>query len=321
MSEPREFDSPWKDALDDFLEPALDLFFPELSQAVDWSKGYESLNAELAEILRDAELGPTVADRLFRVTLKTGLAVGIAIHIEIQSQYDVGLPRRMFVYHYRIGDRFQVPVVSLAILGDERNQWHPVEYESIHFGTGVRFQFRTVKLMDWAERVSALDNPLSFVVSAHLESLKTNGNPEERKMSKWRLIRMLFDKGGSPERIRKLYRLIDWFLELPVELQRSLRHDIVKYEEEHKMPYVTSDERIAREDGRIEGRIEGRNEARCENLVEMIEMAANLKFGPAGQAFADQLKVNSPSLDMLLKLKGVILKSTSIAELQAAFNE
>ena len=264
VSEPREFDSPWKDALDDFLESALELFFPELHVAVDWTKGYDPLNAELAEILRDAELGPTVADRLFRVTLKSGEPVWVAIHIEIQSQYDVDLPRRMFVYHYRIWDRFQVPVVSLAILGDERISWRPNEYVTDHFGAGVHFRFHTVKLLDWSDRVAKLDTPLSFVVAAHLESLKTAKEPEERKSAKWNLIRTLFERGGSPERLRKLYRLIDWFLELPRELQTQLRTDIKRYEEGHKMPYVISDIRYAKEEGIEIGLEKGRNEGRTD---------------------------------------------------------
>ena len=40
----RAFDSPWKDALDLFLEQFLLFFFPRLHAAIDWSLGYESLD-------------------------------------------------------------------------------------------------------------------------------------------------------------------------------------------------------------------------------------------------------------------------------------
>ena len=141
----REFDSPWKDTLDEFLEPAMELFHPELFAAVDWSLGYETLDAELSEIVREAELGPTDADRLFRVTLRTGESLRLLIHAEVQSQHDPHLPRRMFVYHYRLKDRYDVPLVGLTILGDESTTWRPNDYNYGSYGTNVLFQFRMVK--------------------------------------------------------------------------------------------------------------------------------------------------------------------------------
>lgn len=285
--------------------------------AIDWTAGYRPLVTELSEIIRDSELGPTVADRLFQVTLKSGDAIWLAVHIEIQSQYDSNLPRRMFMYHYRIGDRFNVPVVSLAILGDESPKWKPTQYVSEQFGTGIQFRFHTVKLLDWADRLDlSVGNPIVFVIAAHLQSLQTAGHPNERKLAKWSLIREIIDAGGTPERIRKLYRLIDWFLELPVELQESLRSDIKKYEEERFMPYVTSDERIALDKGLLQGRVEGR----VEGTLDGIELFLRYKFGPAGQAFTDQLRASRPTLEQLTKIKNALEVTSNLDELRQLLN-
>ena len=54
----------------------------------------------------------------------------------------------MFTYYYRLLDRFDRPVVSLAILGDERPNWRPDRYETILWGYGAQFSFRAVKLLD-----------------------------------------------------------------------------------------------------------------------------------------------------------------------------
>ena len=39
-----DFDSPWKEALQLFLDPCLALLFPSVHEAIDWSKGYECYN-------------------------------------------------------------------------------------------------------------------------------------------------------------------------------------------------------------------------------------------------------------------------------------
>ena len=101
---------------------------------------------------RNAELGATLADKLFRVYLKDGTDVWLLIHIEVQAQPDGDFPRRMFVYHYRLLDRYNHEVLSIAILGDDRDTWRPSEFAQGRFGCNIRFQRSTVKLLDWRPR-------------------------------------------------------------------------------------------------------------------------------------------------------------------------
>ena len=44
--------------------------------------------------------------------------------------------KRMFVYNYRIFDRYEKPVASLAVLADEHKQWKPSSYG---FASSARF--------------------------------------------------------------------------------------------------------------------------------------------------------------------------------------
>ena len=39
-----EYDSPWKEALEQYFESFMELFFPKIHSEVDWSKGYEFLD-------------------------------------------------------------------------------------------------------------------------------------------------------------------------------------------------------------------------------------------------------------------------------------
>jgi hypothetical protein len=46
--------------------------------------------------------------------------------------------------------------------------------------------------------------------------------------------------------------------------------DLAAFEEERMMPYVSSIERIAREEGKAEGKIEGKAEAKVEILLRLL---------------------------------------------------
>jgi len=86
-----EFDSPWKEALDRFLPLFLAFFFPEVHAAIDWSRGYESLDKELQQVARAGELGVRLADKLFRVWRRDGLEAWVLIHVPEPGR--CGVPR------------------------------------------------------------------------------------------------------------------------------------------------------------------------------------------------------------------------------------
>jgi hypothetical protein len=47
----------------------------------------------------------------------------VLVHIEVQGQPERDFARRMFVYYYRIFDRYERPIMSVAILADEQADW------------------------------------------------------------------------------------------------------------------------------------------------------------------------------------------------------
>jgi hypothetical protein len=202
--------------------------------------------------------------------------------VEVQGRPDSEFPVRMYVYNYRGFDRYNRKVVSLAVLADEQRGWRPDRFGYSLWGCTIEFQFPVVKLLDYAERVEELErnpNPFAAVVLAHVQALKTRRNSESRRAWKVRLIKGLYERGLDREDIRRLFRLIDWIMELPKELDREFWSEIEKFEEARKMPYITSVERL----GRAEGKKEGRKEGRREGLVEGIEVALRLKFGDQGR--------------------------------------
>ena len=92
-------------------------------------------------------------------------------------------------------------------------------------------------------------------------------------------MRSLYERGLSREDILELFRLVDWILALSAENSKLFEEELARYEEEKKMPYVTSVERIGikkglqrgLERGRRKGRHEGQQEGRQELLLAVLE--------------------------------------------------
>ncbi len=70
-------------------------------------------------------------------------------------------------------------------------------------------------------------------------------------------MRNLYSAGFNQDEIREIFRLINWMMHLRLDLDRRFKSDLVAYKKELKMPYITSVERLAKEDGREEGREDG----------------------------------------------------------------
>ncbi len=52
----------------------------------------------------------------------------IYIHLEIQGSEQSEFAKRMFVYNYRIFDKYDRPVASMAVLADDSLDWKPQTY-------------------------------------------------------------------------------------------------------------------------------------------------------------------------------------------------
>jgi len=178
----------------------------------------------------------------------------------------------MFVYNYRIFDKYDKPVASFAILADRNRQWRPNSWGFAFAGSKHTLVFSIVKLVDYEPKIDerlTLDNMFGLITAAHLLTQQTRRKNEERYHAKLRLIRLLYERQWERKHIVELLRVIDWFLELPKEFRQKLKTEICQIEEQKKMKYVTSFERDALEEGFEKGIVEGVLQGR-------IEVARNL---------------------------------------------
>ncbi|WP_448563564.1 hypothetical protein [Trichothermofontia sp.] len=145
-------DSPWKIILEQYFPDCLSFFFPNVYDAIDWTRPYEFLDKELQQVVRDASLGRRFADKLVKVWLLDGQELWIWLHLEVQGRKDTRFAERMYPYHDRMRDRYDRPVVSLAILCDTSPTWRPTPYEYNTLDCQVSFQFLSVKLLDYKQQ-------------------------------------------------------------------------------------------------------------------------------------------------------------------------
>ncbi|MFW5893545.1 MAG: Rpn family recombination-promoting nuclease/putative transposase [Verrucomicrobiota bacterium] len=253
---PNELDSPWKDVLDKYFPAFMELLFPDAYADIDWSIPPVALDAELQKIVRDAATGRRLADKLVRVKRQSGEDLVVLVHTEVQGQYDPEFAERMFTYHYRIRDRYRQPVVSLAVFGDQKPKWRPNRLSYELWGCSLDFRFPVVKLSDFGnqwDRLQSDDNPFATVVMTHTKATETKDDPHGRKLWKMRLTRNMYERGFEKQTILDIFRIIDWMMTLPPEIEKQFENELQTFEKERKMPYLTAIERNAIEKGKKQG--------------------------------------------------------------------
>ena len=276
MIEPNaEYDSPWKEALGDYFESFLTFFFPQVYSLIDWSQPPQSLEKELQQIAPASESGSRVADKLFQVWLRDKREVWVLVHIEVQSQEESKFAQRMYIYSYRAFDLYQRPVISLAVLGDERKNWRPSSYGWSLGGCELSLKFPIVKLLDYQAQWQNLEqstNPFAVIIMAHLKTKATTGKPQEREQWKWSLVRGLYNRGYDREKIIKLFQVIDRMMALPQELQQSFEDKLTRYEEERQMPLLSRMEERGLEQGTRQGLEQGTRQTLQSNIIRILQI-------------------------------------------------
>jgi hypothetical protein len=157
----------------------------------------------------------------------------------------------------------------LAVLADEQATWRPDRFGFSRLGCVLDFRFPVVKLLDYAERWQELEqhpNPFATFALAHLKTQETRHAPQARLEWKSRLVKRLYERSLTAQDVNKLFRFVDWLMDLPEALTGLFWQDITQFQEERRMPFITTPERVGFRRGLEEG------------IAQLVEF----KFGPEG---------------------------------------
>jgi hypothetical protein len=309
-------DGGWKQLIDDELEEFFRFFFPQVHAAIDFRSGCQSRDKELAKIMVGADAGDCEADKLFEVQWRDGGQELVLIHVEVQAQREQDFAQRMYVYNTRIWQRYGRPAVSLALLVDADPHFRPDQFVREKGGCRLTFTFPVVKLLSYKSdaELEADPSPLAVASLVQLGQLRAGSDMGRRLAIKLALARALYVRGYDRERLLKLFRFLDYVLTLPEAMSRQFDREVEEIEEALSMPYVTSIERRARQEGLREGIRQGQQEGMLQGVRDLLQQTLQVRFGPPPALLLRKIE-QCQDVAALRALHQQVLTVSSIAEL------
>ena len=304
----RQYDATWKEAINTYFESFVELFWPEIYDKIDWSKGYELLEQEFHLMHQYQKKDKSITDKLIKVFRHDGKEAWVLILIEIQGQRDPDFAERIFIYFYKAYERYRKPIACLAIFIDPHPNWRPSQFELELWDTNLTLKFPIMKVLDYKNKQEFLRksiNPFAAVILAQLAAIEAAGKNEVMLISKLDILKCLYIRNADYKEILEQYRYMEGLLPLSKDFSLQYHREIKRIEEEHCMSYITT----AIEENRIEGKIEGKIEGELEMLFTLL----NVKFGNIPKFYLEQLQ--RADAKHLLELGKKLITSSSIEEI------
>jgi len=213
---PKQNDELLKGAFEENFADFLRFLYPDADHIFDFSKSIQFMDKELLAIVPDRERkkGKRVADLLAKVFLKDGTEKYILLNTEIEGGRDAEFAKRVYQYNYRIWDRYDISVATIAVYTGNRNQPKPCEYSLEVLDTSIRFQYRTYHIFDHSEdELLAMNNIFAFIVLACQKALLEGKVPdEELGDDRLSMAKTLFGHNYDKDRITNFLIFLKNFL-------------------------------------------------------------------------------------------------------------
>lgn len=257
-----------------------------------------------------------VADKLVEVCLHDRTQ-WVLVHIEVQAQYDVNLPQRIFDYNFRSFREHGQEVASLVILADEDPGWRPNAFHVEVLGSAMGISFATAKLLDYDDdKLQQSNNPFALVTLAHLRSQRMRHDADAMLAAKLQLSRLLYEHQWSKQRIIALFRVINGMMTLPELQQARYWHAVIKLEKERRMEWITPLEQSFMDKGWQKGLQhgleQGREEGCRDGAAELLTRQLAQRFGPLSQTL--RKKLGKASMAQLEAWSDAMLEAQSLKQ-------
>jgi hypothetical protein len=268
-----------KYAVQDLAIDIIQYFCPEEFQNIDLRKKVQFLDKELNAITVGSNSMGRVADNLFQVTTYKKVKKWILIHLEVQGygykKGDRTFEKRMFTSYYRILDRYDKPLASIAILTDKGKNYRPNHYHSKFEGTELSFKFESYKVLDQdLKKIKASTNPFAIIIEVmYLELTKGRINDEALLRIKKEITRRVIDKKYPIKKQKALLNYIKYGLRFANSENNTIFESHLKSINQNNKN-MTLEQAIlkdVREKGKLEGELRGISLATNNGIIKALK--------------------------------------------------
>jgi predicted transposase YdaD len=130
------------------------------------------------------------------------------------------------------------------------------------------------------------------------------------------MVRQLYERGYNRQQVLDLFRFIDWVLNLPESLKREFWQELRTFEEDRRMPYITSVEEIGFERGIEQGIERGIERGIEQGEKSLIIRLLTRRLRPEVMPEALLTEVESLPLLQLETLGEALLDFQSLSDLE-----
>ena len=321
-------DEIWKEIIEELFQDFCFFFMPDLAKDIDFSMGYEFLDKELLKIYPESKETKRFADKLVKVFFKDNIERWILIHIEVQGYNDKEFSRRMFVYFYRILDKYRKEIAAIAIFVDDNKNFKPSSFRYEFFDTKLVYKYKTYKILESSsEELMDSSNPFALVVLAARNAINAKNNEERKLKFKIELTRLLMQRGFTQDKIISIFRFIDGVLELDDEIKEKIFYEEVEKSGGDKVMQVIGNVekrgykrgmQQGLQEGLQQGIQQGMQEGMREGMLKAIRLGLDLKFGAAGMKLYPDIK-KIKDIDVLDAISECIMSMTSLADIESIY--
>jgi hypothetical protein len=220
----------WKFIIDELLPQFIEFFMPDLYEFVDFSIEPKALDNEFASLFPESLSEDRRVDKLFEIYLKNGQTKWILLNIEIQSYEDSNFAKRMFQYYLRIFDKFDREIEAIAVYTYKADRHKYTKYESQFLKTKITYEFRTYDIAEQnLKDLDKIKNPFSFVTKTLIKGFDYKETDENNFNFKKELSKLLFDSGYSEYEVKKVFKFLNFILEIKdKELRENFYSEVLK---------------------------------------------------------------------------------------------
>ena len=139
--------------------------------------------------------------------------------------------------------------------------------------------------IDWSKEIQFLDKEFQQIV----REAKTTRRYADK------LVGVTLRDGTAAWVLIHVVRLIDWMIRLPAGLEADFRQALYAYEEQQRMPYVTTVEQAGIEKGLKQGVKQGLKQGVKQGEAMMLLALLQEKFGPdTADAYRERITAAEP---------------------------